>query len=65
MLKGGGYMERLAKGWKVSVIRLTKSGNIMYNTVTTADNTVLYNEHNCNFLRVERKCSHQKIRVNM
>ena len=44
-------MERLAKGWKVSVIRLTKAGNLMYNIVTTADNTVLYNKHNCNFPR--------------
>lgn len=44
-------MERLAKGWQAAVIRLTKSGNLMYNMVTTADNTVLYNEHNCDFLR--------------
>ena len=36
-------MERLVKGCKLSVIRLIRSGDLMYNMVTVTDSTVLYN----------------------
>lgn len=37
---GGGNRERLAKGYKLAVIRQIKSKDLMYNMVTTVDNTV-------------------------
>lgn len=35
--------KKLIKGYKVSVIRKTRSGNLMYNIVTVVDNTIAYN----------------------
>ena len=39
----GRSKERLVKGYKLSVIRQIRSEDLMYNMVTIADNTVLYN----------------------
>ena len=45
---GEGNRERLVKRYKLPFIRRIKSEDLMYNTVTILDNTVLYN---LNFLR--------------
>ena len=59
-LAGGGKYKVLIKGYKLSVIRWIKFEDLMYNMVTTADNTILYN---WNLLWEENlKCSHQKLK---
>lgn len=42
---GGTNRERLVKGHKLSVIKWIRSGDLMYNLVTTVDNTALYNRN--------------------
>ena len=42
-LEGQGNRKHLVKGYKLSVTRWIRPGGPMYNTVTIADNTTLYN----------------------
>ena len=39
----GGENKRLLKGYKLSSVRQMKSEDLIYNIVTTVDNTVLFN----------------------